>query len=197
MTDPEIPGFKITREIGSGPRGCVYEASDGRRTLAVKVFRPDAPVDPALLERFLKTSPNRIRHPNLLPLESMGRTADGRMYVSMALLVGDSLENILEELRRGNTNRPSLSPLAVGPGGAMHPRLAWRSAELFAGAAEGLGAAHRRGAIHGRICARNLHLSPIDIASPSLVKSHLDQDARLLSRVKNCGPQPVNTLKPV
>ncbi len=80
---PEVPPYRFVRRIGSGPRGSVYEATDGKRRLAVKIFARGSAPDPSVLERFRRGSPERIRHPNLPPIEAYGSTDDGRTFVAM------------------------------------------------------------------------------------------------------------------
>ena len=156
---PAVPGYSIIERLGSGPGGSVYRATDGRKTLALKIF-PNGAGTRSRIERFLKGSPQRIRHPSLVSVEAVGETPEGRLYCAMPLLQGDSLDAVLGDLKRGSTDRPSLSPLSVGPGGEVHPDFSRRAAELFAAAAEGLAAAHREGITHGRLSPRNLVLTP-------------------------------------
>lgn len=156
----DIPGLHVLREIGSGLRGTVYAVSDGRRTLALKVFRRGVSVNRSQLERFLRGAADGIRHPHLLRLESLGETPDGCLTITMPLLHGDSLETMLADLRRGASEKPSLSPLAVGPDGSRHPLFHQRATEVILGATEGLALAHREGMVHGHLGPRNLILSP-------------------------------------
>jgi hypothetical protein len=163
---PDLPGFEVLEPIGRGARGCVYKAREGRRTLAVKVLRRGISVDRAVLDRFLRTSaagdasPPGIRHPSIAPIDAIGEATDGSIYYAMPVLRGDPLERVLADLKRGSSERPSLSPLAIGPDGETHPQLARRAAETFAEVAEGLAVAHREGIVHRRLHPRNLIFSP-------------------------------------
>lgn len=159
-TPCDVPPYRILRTIGSGPRGTVYEVTEGRRRLALKLYAPGVSPDPSTLERFSRGSPERIRHPNLAPVEDYGTAPSGRAFVVLPLFSGDSIAAILRDLERGRGERPSLSPLSVGPAGELHPELPLRAAEVFAGAADGLGRAHEAGIVHGRLGPGNLHLSP-------------------------------------
>ncbi len=155
-----IPDFEVTGELGSGIRGTVYTMTDGKRTLAVKVLRRGVSADVKALARFQKGAENRLRHPNIVPIELLGELSDGSVYYAMPFLRGDSLERLLGDLKRGASDRPSLSAFAVGPGGETHPQLPRRAAELFAEVAEGLHIAHREGIVHRRLSPRNLILTP-------------------------------------
>jgi hypothetical protein len=159
---PELPGIEILERVGRGARGCVYRATDGTRTFAVKVLRRGVSVDRAVLERLLRTpaAPGRIRHPSIAPIEAIGEAPAGCIHYLMPLLRGDPLEKVLCDLKRGTSDRPSLGPLAVEPDGGTHPQLARRAAETFAEAAEGLAAAHREGIVHRRLHPGNLIFSP-------------------------------------
>ncbi|MGQ9592283.1 MAG: hypothetical protein ACUVYA_18545, partial [Planctomycetota bacterium] len=159
-TPCDIPPYRILRAIGSGPRGTVYEVTEGRRRLALKLYAPGVSPDPWTLERLCRASPERIRHPNLAPVEAYGTAPSGRAFVVLPLFFGDSIATVLRDFERGRGERPSLSPLSVGPAGEIHPELPLRAAEVFAGAADGLGRAHEAGIVHGRLGPGNLHLSP-------------------------------------
>jgi HEAT repeat protein len=128
--------------------------------VALKVLRRGVKADRQVLTRFLKTSTDHIRHPNLWSLESIGETADGSIYYSMPIYGGDSLEHIIADLGRGFTKKPSLSPLSLGPNGELHPRFQKHALELVSSAAEGLARAHREGILHRRLSPRNLFLTP-------------------------------------
>lgn len=156
----QVPNFEITGELGSGIRGTVYMASDGKRKVAVKVLRRGISADLKTLARFSQQAENRVRHPNLIPIEFAGELSNGSIYYVMPLLRGDSLERLLADLKRGATDHPSLSAFAVGQGGEVHPQLPRRAAELFAEAADGLAVAHRGGIVHRRLSPRNLILTP-------------------------------------
>jgi hypothetical protein len=146
--------------VGSGPRGTVYRARGPRGTVAVKVLRPGIGADRAVLARFLRGAPDQLRHPNLPRLEAIHDLDGGGLAYSMTFLGGDSLEVILDDLHRRESRRPSLSALAVGAKGELHPELPRRAAELIAEVAEGLGLAHAQGIAHRRITPRNLILNP-------------------------------------
>src|SRR4029434_3203370 len=131
-SNPEIPGYQITAELGSGGRGSTYKAHEGKRILAVKVLRRGISIDKAALARFSKAAPDRIRHPNLAMIEAFGETTDGCAYYAIPFLRGEPLERTISELKLGASDQPSLSPLSVGPNGEIHPCLPRHAAELFA-----------------------------------------------------------------
>ena len=89
--------YTIEREIGAGGMATVYLAEDvkHRRTVAVKVLRPDlaAALGP---ERFLQEIEiaARLQHPNILALYDSGE-ADGFLFYVMPYIDGPSLRDKL------------------------------------------------------------------------------------------------------
>ena len=75
----------------AGPRGVVYRAAHLRldRTFVVKVFRQPAGSSFEAHARKLSC----IRHPNIQPIHDYGRVDDGRPYLVMEGLSGESLED--------------------------------------------------------------------------------------------------------
>ncbi len=157
---PKIGGLDLGERLAEGRWGVLHRAREGRRTVAVKVFHPNAPVDRNRLESFVASDSSSLRHPNLIPLHSVGETDDGRVFCAMPLLGGDPLDELLTDLDGGQARRPSLSALAVGPDGERHPEAQREAAHFIAEAAAGLGVAHRAGIAHGRVHPRNLIFSP-------------------------------------
>ena len=98
--------YRIEAEIGRGGMATVYRARDLELSeeVALKVFRP-APDDEEGLARFrqeLKVS-RRLVHPNVTRLYDIGNHR-GHRYISMELLVGHSVEELIGSawpLRRG------------------------------------------------------------------------------------------------
>jgi hypothetical protein len=156
----QVGGYLLLEKIGSGPRGAVYRAESQRepRRVALKLLEPGLEVDLALLERFSKASPARIRHPNLFAVEAAGKEEE-RFFYATCLLGGDSLRDILDDIRRGSSDRPSLCPLAVAPGGELHPAYHSQIAQLLGEVAAGLEEAHRAGICHFRLSPANLIFS--------------------------------------
>ena len=133
--------YEILRKIGQGGMGAVYEATHkliGKR-VAVKVLldkyaQKDQIVARLELEARLASS---IGHANIIDITDIGQTGDGRMFVVMEFLEGESLGALIA--RRGR-----LSP----------PR-AIKIARQIAGA---LGAAHQKGIVHRDVKPDNVFL---------------------------------------
>jgi serine/threonine-protein kinase len=91
----EVGGYKIERELGRGGMGVVYAATHpmiGKRA-AIKVLKPTLSDNPATVERFLQEarSVNQIGHPGIVDIFAFGSLPDGRRYLVMDLLEGESL----------------------------------------------------------------------------------------------------------
>ena len=164
---PRIPGIVITARLGEGLRGTVYAGFQRGGRVAVKVLRKGASLDRPVLERLMRRASSEgsqeaepLVHPALLPVLEIGISEAGSLFYTMPLLRGDSLECLIDDLKRGSSERPSLNPFSVGPGGETHPQLARRAADVLAESAAGLGEAHSSGVIHRRLSPRNMIFTP-------------------------------------
>ena len=96
-TPERIGHFLIRSKLGEGGMGVVYAAQDERlgRPAAVKVIRPEG-ADPVAPERFCREAraAAAVNHPNICQLYEIGED-DGRLYIAMELLEGESLESVL------------------------------------------------------------------------------------------------------
>jgi formylglycine-generating enzyme required for sulfatase activity len=96
----QIGRFQITRELGRGGMGIVYEAIDpviGRR-VAVKTIRVDTAAETAfLLDRLFREarSAGALAHPGIVVIFDVGRDGD-LAYIAMERVDGPTLEALLE-----------------------------------------------------------------------------------------------------
>ena len=97
MASERLDEFEVSRELGRGGSGIVYEASRDGAKVALKVQRE---LDPREKERFLREAQlmKRVSHPALVTLLGSGVFSDGRAYLVMDLLHGETLA---DRLRRG------------------------------------------------------------------------------------------------
>src|SRR4051812_16244398 len=95
------PRYRVTRLIGQGGMGAVYEAEHlvmGRR-VALKVIHPRYTSSPAAVERFRREvrSAAKLNHPNIVAAHD-AEQAGGTHYLVMEFVEGETLS---ERLKRG------------------------------------------------------------------------------------------------
>jgi len=98
-----VGNYIIERSLAHGSMGHVYVA---RHTLthaqvALKVLRADLTADTQAEERFLREirAAARIGHDGIVKVHDAGRSLDGRLYLAMELLSGETLEERLARQR--------------------------------------------------------------------------------------------------
>jgi serine/threonine protein kinase len=95
--------YEIVRLLGKGGMGQVYEGIQRaiEKRVAIKVLRPEFAADPKIAQRFQQEAlaANRIDHPNIVSVFSSGLLPDGRCYLVMELLTGESLAALLRTRR--------------------------------------------------------------------------------------------------
>ena len=91
--------YRLIREVGRGGMGVVYEALDLQleRSVAIKSLKVRGD-RPAQLQRFLREAriASRLNHPGILAIHEFGQTSDGRAFMVMRLLRGQTLRQILD-----------------------------------------------------------------------------------------------------
>ena len=132
--------YRIDGLIGAGGMGQVYRARDPQiqRDVAIKVLPADYAADVERLRRFELEAhaSGALNHPNVLTLYDVG-AADGRPYLVMELLDGETLRDCLGR-------------------GAVP---AARACEIAAEIARGLGAAHARAIVHRDLKPENVMIT--------------------------------------
>ena len=93
-----IGGYRLTRYLGRGGMGVVYQAEDLNlgRQVAIKLLAPELAQDESFKRRFESESrlAAAIDHPNVIPLYQAGE-ADGLLFIAMRLVVGSDLRELL------------------------------------------------------------------------------------------------------
>jgi serine/threonine protein kinase/tetratricopeptide (TPR) repeat protein len=109
--------FVLLGVLGRGGMGVVYEADQPslRRRVALKTLPVGAALDPARLRRFELEAQviGGLRHPHIVPVYAVGSDR-GIPYFTMPRIDGESLDRLLDALRRphdGDRSRPPISSL--------------------------------------------------------------------------------------
>ena len=110
--------YEIEREIGRGAMGIVYEAEQIslRRRVALKMLPFAALLDERRLARFTNEAQAaaQLHHPHIVPVHAIG-VDRGIHYYAMQYVEGQTLAELLEQLRRERQPRQTWWPGALGP----------------------------------------------------------------------------------
>jgi serine/threonine-protein kinase len=134
--------YRVLRTIGEGSSGVVYEAEHVElgRKVALKVLGATNSSAKDAIERFRREARAiaKLSHPNLVQLYDFGKSLDGRVFLAMELLAGETLERRLKDTRG----------------------MDWREAVALAiEVTRALEAAHGAGVVHRDLKPQNLFLT--------------------------------------
>jgi serine/threonine-protein kinase len=143
MIGENLGSYRVIRKIGEGGMGAVYLAEHTllQRKAAVKVLLPAFSNDEEVVQRFFNEAKatNAIAHPAIVQVFDVGNLKDGRAYLIMEFLEGESLDSRLKRLGRLSV----LDALRV----TVH-------------CASALAAAHQAGIVHRDLKPENIFLIP-------------------------------------
>ena len=138
--------YRLTRLVGSGGMGSVFEAEDTllRRPVALKLISASYAQDPAYRQRLEREAriAGRLRNPHVVPIHGAGEI-DGQLYVDMRLIDGIDLDTTLE--RAGRLSPP-------------------RAVAIVSQIASALDDAHAAGVLHRDVKPANILLTANDFA---------------------------------
>ena len=144
--EPELPAghrvgeYIVSAKVADGGMGTIYSAQQPMigKKVAIKVLRSALCRDVAAVERFVQEARavNQIGHPNIVDIFSFGVLSDGRSYLVMELLQGQSLAR---RIARG------VMPLAD-------------VADILEQICRGLREAHKKGIVHRDLKPDNIFL---------------------------------------
>ncbi len=101
--------FLIQERMGHGGSGTLYRAEHVtlRRKVAVKVLHDELSRDDLAIERFRReaTTVSEIDNEHIVEIHDFGRTSDGRLYLAMELLDGETLDEKLDREKRLDTEQ--------------------------------------------------------------------------------------------
>src|ERR1043166_236211 len=133
----QLGPYRLLDRIGSGGMGEVWKAGDTRllRTVAVKLLRPEMAGDEEWKARFLREARTaaRLSHPNIATIYAIDE-ADGRMYIAMEYVQGDSLKKLIASRVLGTAD----------------------AVRIVKRCADALGEAHLHGIIHRDVKPENI-----------------------------------------
>src|SRR3954447_17018168 len=134
--------FLVQDLIGQGGSGTIYRAEHVtlRRRVAIKVLHTELSRDDLAVERFRReaTTVAEIDNEHIVEIHDFGRTPDGRLYMAMEVLEGETLDNVLLREKTLSVERVADVLIQVG---------------------EALMEAHAIGYIHRDLRPRNLYLA--------------------------------------
>ena len=141
MIGSNISHYKVVEKLGEGGMGVVYKAEDTKleRTVALKFLAAHLLNDEEAKERFLREAKAAaaLHHPNVCPVHEIDEV-DGKTFIAMAFLEGESLEDRITE-----------GPLSIKD-----------ALDISRQVADGLDAAHEKGIFHRDIKPANIMVDP-------------------------------------
>lgn len=143
-TRPAHARYEDIGLIGRGGAGEVRRMLDRtlNRVIAVKILRDELARDPGMVRRFMHEAQvvAQLDHPSIIPVHELGQMPDGRWYLTMKEIVGQTLRDLIADVHeaRGNGN------VVPAAGGWTFRRLI----EAFRTVCEAIGYAHNKGVIH-------------------------------------------------
>ena len=103
--------YRVNELIGSGGMGSVYRAThlEMNREVALKVLERGIADSDKQVQRFYQEAraSSRLQHPNTIRVFDFGRAEDGRLYLAMEYLKGETLTDLLRRLKRMDIPRVS------------------------------------------------------------------------------------------
>ncbi len=137
--------YRVTRELGRGGMAAVYEAEHiniGKR-VAVKVLAAELANSAIVIERFVREAraAASVKSPYIVEVYDSGRLEDGRPFIAMELLEGESLYDRMARVR------------LIDPATTV---------KIIGQVAKGLMKAHAIGIVHRDLKPENIHLCKIE-----------------------------------
>jgi serine/threonine protein kinase len=137
--------YKVVRELGRGGMAAVYEAEhvDLGKRIAIKVLAAELSSSPIVIERFVREAraAASVKSPYIVEVYDSGRLEEGRPFIAMELLEGESLYDRMARVR------------------LIDPQSTLR---IIAQVAKGLTKAHAAGIVHRDLKPENIHLCKTD-----------------------------------
>jgi serine/threonine-protein kinase len=133
--------YRVTRELGRGGMAAVYEAEHVNigKKLAIKVLSAELQSSVIVTERFFREAraAASVKSPHIVDVYDSGRLDDGRPFIAMELLEGESLYDRMARVRLIDSQS---------------------TARIIGQVAKGLAKAHAVGIVHRDLKPENIHL---------------------------------------
>ena len=98
-----IGKYRVSREIGRGGMAAVYEAEHTQlgKKVAVKVLAAELSASSIVIERFFREAraAASVKSPHIVDIYDSGRLEDGRPFICMEMLEGESLYDRMARIR--------------------------------------------------------------------------------------------------
>src|SRR6266704_7114078 len=98
-----ISHYRVTRRLGGGGMGEVLLAQDTKleRSVAIKLMSAKLAKDPNQRKRFQTEAKaaSGLNHPNICVVHEVGETEDGRPFIAMEYIEGQTLESVMRQRR--------------------------------------------------------------------------------------------------
>jgi len=99
----QLGNYHIVEQLGEGTMGVVYVGRHETlgRAVAVKLLQPELSRDADMVQRFFKEAQaaTAIRNPGMVHIFDFGTAPDGRAFIVMELLEGETLTARLQQRR--------------------------------------------------------------------------------------------------
>ena len=134
-----VDGYSVGNEIAKGGMGSILKAQDKTlgRDVAMKVIRLDAKSSEEARVRFVREAEvlARLEHPNIVPIHELDADNEGRLFYTMKLVHGQTLQQIINRLKAEDAEAAESYPLD-------------RLLDVFRKVCDAVAFAHSKGVIH-------------------------------------------------